>query len=58
MWYEEKITTLLKEFEGKIPAKEYADMKQVCDDVYNGGHFSDYELNNYINKLMLLASKL
>lgn len=55
--YEDKITKLLKKFEGKIPAKEYLDMKQVCDDIYNGGSFGDVELNNYNNKLILLASK-
>lgn len=56
--YEEKITNLLKEFDGKLPIKEYAAIKQVCDDVYKGGSFGDVELNNEINKLTSLASTL
>ncbi|SMB88823.1 hypothetical protein SAMN00017405_0535 [Desulfonispora thiosulfatigenes DSM 11270] len=58
MEYEKKITNLLKVFEGKIPAKEYAVIKQVCYDVYNGGFFGDAELNNYNNSLISLASNL
>ena len=56
--YEEKITNLLKEFDGKLPTKEYVAIKQVCDDVYKGRSFCDVELNNEINKLTSLASTL
>ncbi len=56
--YEKKITNLLKEFEDKILAKEYADMKEVCDDVCKGKSFGDIELNIWNNKLISFASKL
>ncbi len=58
MGYEEKIKNLLKEFKGKIPAKEYGDTRQICCDVYNGKSFDDAELNTYIEKLISLYGNL
>lgn len=55
--YENKITDLIKEFEGRIPEKEYAYIIKICTDVYDGKSFGDAELNYEIERLMVLINK-
>lgn len=47
-----KITNLLKKYEERIPIRDYKDIEQLCNDVYNGEVFGDAELNLWNNKLI------
>jgi len=43
--YKGRIENLLREYEDLIPSKDYADIRHLCEDVYNGKYFGDVELN-------------